>query len=54
MYQQAAATLQNPAYSQPHQSYAYPSTSSTSNAQYSRAKPETDPSYFMQYDSRYR
>jgi len=54
MYQQPAVALQNPAYSQPHQSYAYPSTSSTSNAQYSRAKPEADPSYFMQYDSRYR
>ena len=49
-YQQATVTHNTAAYTQPHQAYGYPSTS----AQYSRAKSERDPSYFMQYDTQYR
>ena len=47
-YQQVAA------YPQPHQAYGYPPANPSSSAQFSRAKSERDPSYFIQYDPQYR
>ncbi|KAF9652470.1 hypothetical protein BDM02DRAFT_3183513 [Thelephora ganbajun] len=53
-YQQATVTPHTAAYPQPHQAYGYPSTNPSSSAQFSRAKSERDPSYFMQYETEYR
>lgn len=53
-YQQATVTQHTAAYPPPHQAYGYPSTNPSSSAQYSRARSERDPSYFMQYDAQYR
>lgn len=47
-YQQVTVTQHAAAYSQPHQPYGYPSANPSSNGQFSRARPERDPSYFMQ------
>lgn len=53
-YQQATVTQHTAAYPQPHQAHGYPSANPPPGAQFNRAKPERDPSYFMQYDTQYR
>jgi len=53
-YQQVTVTQHTAAYSQPYRADGYPSANPSSSAQFSRARSERDPSYFMQYDAQYR